>query len=150
MVWFRSKKILMGLLLLCSMTAAPREGIAGMLVARFGPPSPGNGGSNPLSIPPTAVDMELAWITTSNWETSISAVPGLLVGKRFDIGNFYVGLGGGIIISSNGVGLGPYSSFGWETEGTIRLGLEYKQALGLTSSGLVSPSALRLGIGYLF
>ena len=144
-----TKKICKSLLVL-AMAVCPVEATAGMLMLRFGPPSVGSGGSNPLGIPPSAVDVEFAWVTTSNWETSLSAVPGLLVGKRFDIDNFYVGLGGGILISSNGVGVGPYSSFGWESEGTVRYSIEYKQGLGFSSSGLISPSALRVGIGYVF
>jgi hypothetical protein len=137
-------------LLVLSLVLQTNEAKAGMLVLRAGPPSVGAGGSNPVGIPPSAVDLEFAWVTSSSWETSLSAVPGLLVGKRFDIDNFYVGLGGGILISGNGVGLGPYSSFGWESEGTVRFSIEYKQGLGLSGSGLVSPSALRAGIGYVF
>jgi hypothetical protein len=145
-----TKKLATRSLLVVSLALGTTEANAGMLMLRAGPPSVGSGGANPIGIPPSAVDLELAWVSESNWETSLSAVPGLLFGKRFDIGNFYVGLGGGIVISSNGVGLGPYSSFGWETEGTVRVGIEYKQALGISNAGLISPSALRLGLGYVF
>ncbi len=145
-----TKKIAAQALLALSVALGTTEATAGMLILRAGPPSVGTGGANPMGIPPSAVDLELAWITQSNWETSLSAVPGLLIGKRFDIGNYYVGLGGGIVISSNGVGLGPYSSFGFETEGTVRFGIEYKQALAISGVGLISPSALRLGLGYVF
>jgi hypothetical protein len=123
---------------------------AGLLTIRFGPPSPGNGGANPLGIPPSALDMELDWMTSTNWETSLAAVPGILFGKRFDMGSFYTSIGGGLIISANGPGIGPYSAFGWESEGTYRFSFEYKQALGLTTKGLVSPYALRFGVGYVF
>lgn len=151
MVTSRStKKIATQALLVVSLALGTTEATAGMLMLRAGPPSVGSGGANPIGIPPTAIDLELAWVTESNWETSLSAVPGLLIGKRFDLGNFYVGLGGGIVISSNGVGLGPYSSFGWETSGIIRVGIEYKQALAVSNAGLISPSALRLGLGYVF
>ena len=94
--------------------------------------------------------MELAWITDSNWETSLSIVPGLLVGKRHTMGHYYVGLGGGVIMNANGSGLGPYSSFGWQSDGPFILSFEFKQALGFTSSGMISPYALRTGIGYSF
>ncbi len=121
--------------------------LAGTLMLRFGPSSAGTGGSNPLSIPPSGADTEFAWVTDSKWETSLSIVPGLLIGKRHQMGNFYVGLGGGLVISANGVGLGPYSSFGWEMGSSFKFGFEYKQALGLTSVGVIHPYALRMGFG---
>jgi hypothetical protein len=94
--------------------------------------------------------MEISYLSSSNWETSISIVPGILYGKRQDFNNFYLTLGGGLIIDANGVGIGPYSAFGWESEGTFRYGIEYKQALGITGSGLISPYAIRFGLGYEF
>lgn len=123
---------------------------AGLWIARFGPPSLGTGGSNPLGLPPSAVDVELSHISSSSWETSLSIVPGLLVGKRQDFGNCYVTMGGGLIINANGVGPGPYTAFGWESDGTFRYGIEYKQALGITGRGLISPYAIRAGLGYVF
>lgn len=123
---------------------------AGVLVTKFGPAAVGNGGSNPLGIPPGPADLELAWISASNWETSLSIVPGLLVGKRHTMGNYYVGLGGGIVFNANGAGLGPYSSFGWQSDGPFILSFEFKQALGFTSAGIISPYALRMGVGYAF
>jgi hypothetical protein len=126
------------------------EATAGLWMIRFGPPSLGTGGSNPLGLPPSAVDTELSHTSSSNWETSFSISPGLLLGKRQDFGNWYVSMGGGLIINANGVGLGPYTAFGWESDGSFRYGLEYKQALGLSSLGLISPYAIRAGIGYVF
>jgi hypothetical protein len=123
---------------------------AGALILKLGPAAVGNGGSNPLGIPPGPADMELAWISESNWETSVSVIPGLIVGKRHEMGNYYVGIGGGIIIGANGVGLGPYSSFGWQSDGPFLVSFEFKQALGFTKSGMISPYALRTGIGYAF
>jgi len=132
---------------LLSAFSTPSTASAGTLMLRFGPASAGTGGSNPLSIPPSAPDTEAAWITDSKWETSLSIVPGLLIGKRHQMDHFYVGLGGGIIIDANGVGLGPYSSFGWEIGSTFKFAIEYKQALGLTSVGIIHPYALRMGFG---
>ncbi len=128
----------------------PQTAFAGLWMLRLGPPSVGTGGSNPLGIPPGAADMELSHVSASNWETSLSVVPGMLLGKRQDFGNFYVTMGGGLIINANGVGLGPYSAFGWESDGSFRYGIEYKQALGLTKVGLISPYAIRAGLGYVF
>ena len=123
---------------------------AGVLLAKFGPAAVGNGGSNPLGMPPGPADIELAWISDTKWETSLSIVPGLLIGKRHYMGNYYVGLGGGVVIDTNGSGIGPYSSFGWQSDGPFVFSFEFKQALGFTSSGIISPYALRTGIGYAF
>ena len=133
-------------LLLCP----SQQAMAGLWMIRFGPPSLGTGGANPLGLPPSAVDIELSHTSASNWETSFSIVPGLLLGKRQDFGNYYVSMGGGLVINANGVGLGPYTAFGWESEGSFRYGIEYKQALGIANSGLISPYAIRAGLGYVF
>ncbi|MEI6833088.1 MAG: hypothetical protein WCL28_03770 [bacterium] len=126
------------------------QAFAGLWMLRFGPPSLGTGGANPLGLPPSAVDIELSHTSESNWETSFSIVPGLLLGKRQDFGNCYVSMGGGLVISANGVGIGPYTAFGWESDGSFRYGIEYKQALGVTGTGLISPYAIRAGLGYVF
>jgi hypothetical protein len=141
-------KLLPSTLIVVATLATATQVSAGTLTLRLGPPSVGQGGANPLGIPPGSTDMEFAWITESQWETSFSVSPGFLIGKRHKWEGLYVGIGGGLIISSNGVGLGPYSSFGWESSGSfLRYGIEYKQALGFASSGLVSPYALRAGLG---
>ena len=133
-----------------SASLAPSVLRAGVLLTKFGPAAVGNGGSNPLGIPPGPADLELAWVSAGNWETSLSIVPGLLIGKRHTMGNYYVGLGGGVVIDANGAGLGPYSSFGWQSDGPFILSFEFKQAIGFTSVGMISPYALRTGIGYAF
>jgi hypothetical protein len=135
------------LLFITTLLSLSSSSLAGTLMLRFGPASAGTGGSNPLSLPPSAADTEAAWITDSKWETSLSIVPGLLIGKRHQMDRFYVGLGGGVIIDANGVGIGPYSSFGWEIGSTFKFGFEYKQALGLTSVGIIHPYALRMSFG---
>ena len=143
-----SMKLLTSTLIVVATLATATQVSAGTLTLRLGPPSVGQGGANPLGIPPGSTDMEFAWITESQWETSFSVSPGFLIGKRHKWEGLYVGIGGGLIITSNGVGIGPYSSFGWESSGSfLRYGIEYKQALGFASSGLVSPYALRAGLG---
>jgi hypothetical protein len=122
---------------------------AGALSLRFGPPGVGTGGTNPVGLPPGPTDMELGYVTQSKWETSLSAVPGLFLGKRIDFSGPYVSLGGGIAISANGVGPGPYSAFGYDLgSGAFRFNIEYKHAIGITQSGYVSPYALRIGIAW--
>lgn len=141
-------KLLISTLALMAMMSSSKTALAGTFTLRLGPPSVGQGGANPLGIPPGSTDMEFAWITESQWETSFSVSPGFLIGKRHKWDGLYVGIGGGLIISSNGVGLGPYTSFGWESSGSfLKYGIEYKQALGMASSGLVSPYAVRAGLG---
>ena len=125
---------------------------AGELTLRFGPAGLGNGGTNPLGIPPGPTDFDLTWLTASDWETSVSVSPGIFVGKRaWHESGLYLGVGGGIVISGNGVGVGPYAGIGGSPgEGPFRFNIELKQALGMTSIGLISPYAFRLGVSYDF
>ncbi|MCX6125682.1 MAG: hypothetical protein NTV34_13200 [Proteobacteria bacterium] len=130
-------------------SVTPQASYAGIISLRLGPPGVGTGGTNPLGIPPGPTDIDLGYVSQSKWETSISAVPGLFLGKRIDFGGPYVGIGGGLAISSNGVGPGPYTAFGIDLGGgTLRFNMEYKQAIGMTQKGIVSPYALRIGIAW--
>jgi hypothetical protein len=115
---------------------------------KAGPPSTGNGGANPVGIPPSLIDMEFSYLTDSKWETSLSVCPGVTLGKRQQSGGFYLGYGAGLIINSNGGGLGPYTSFGWESSSKYKFGAEYKQAIGATSAGMIFPYAVRLTFGF--
>jgi hypothetical protein len=112
---------------------------------RMGPASIGAGGSNPLGIPPHLQDLELSMITNRGLEFNLG-LPGALVGYRF-----WSKWGGGIAISINGVGPAGYSAFGydfgWET---VRFNFEYKQALGVAPGAVISPYAVRFGIGLWF
>lgn len=123
--------------------------MAGTLSLRFGPPGGGSGGTNPLGIPPSITDTEVSYVTQSKWETSLSVIPGVFLGKRLDFKGPYMSLGGGIAISANGVGPGPYAAFGWDLgSGSLRFNAEYKQSMGFTSSGIVNPYAVRIGIAW--
>ena len=145
------KRCLAKFMVIATLGNVTSTAVAGTFTFRFGPPSLGQGGANPLGIPPGSTDIEASYLTDGLWETSLSISPGLLIGKRHKINNFYVGLGGGLIIDANGSGLGPYSSFGWESSGSsVRYGIEYKQALGITGGGMISPYALRAGLGFVF
>ncbi len=125
--------------------------LAGELTLRLGPGSLGNGGTNPLGIPPSLVDADVTWLTSSNWETSVSIIPGIFVGKRSEsAAGFYLGAGGGIVISANGGGLGPYAALGYSRGETFKFNAELKQAIGVTSHGLVTPYAMRVGVSYDF
>jgi hypothetical protein len=119
------------------------------LTLRMGPPGVGTGGTNPVGIPPGIADLEFGYVTQSKWETIISAVPGLFIGKRIDFSGPYIGLGGGLAISANGVGPGPYSAFGYDIgSGSFRFNIEYKQAMGVTNQGIINPYAVRVGIAW--
>jgi hypothetical protein len=126
---------------------------ASTLYFRVGPPSVGNGGSNPMSIPPiNPVEWEFSYLSPSDFESNISLTPGLLFGQRGSLtSGMYVSLGGGLIIDANGAGIGPYASIGWESSGTVKFNAEFKQAAGLASRvGLICPYALRIGVGFEF
>ncbi len=114
---------------------------------RFGPPSAGNGGPNPLSIPPSGADVEASYVAKSGFETSLSVSPGILFGYRTNAGpGPYVSLGGGFVIDANGVGPGIYAGFGGDFWcGWVCFSAEVKQALGISEKHIVSPYALRVG-----
>lgn len=122
---------------------------AGVMTLRMGPPGLGTGGTNPVGIPPAAGDLDFSYVTQSKWEAGLSVIPGLFIGKRLDFNGPYISLGGGIAIGGNGAGPGPYTAFGYDMgSGSFRFNMEYKQALGITSSGLIHPYAVRIGIAW--
>lgn len=137
--------ILMFLKLAMANTA---EGAVGFI--KLGPTGLGNGGPNPLGIPPNATDIEVGFATDSGFETTIG-LPGLLFGYRgFSKWGGYVSSGGGIVIDANGAGPGAYSAFGVETGKSVKFYSEYKQTIGITQVGLISPFAVRIGFGLEF
>ncbi len=134
--------------LLC---ASPQIAYPFGLILRMGPASLGNGGSNPVGLPPHAQDLELSVVTAKNWEFNLG-LPGLLAGVR-SVSKWggYVALGGGIVIGANGVGPGMYSAFGYDVGWKVlKFNFEYKQALGITTGALISPYAVRIGVGLWF
>ncbi len=129
---------------------APSIASATTVIARFGPPSSGGGGTNPISLPPSVLDTEISVVTAAKTEINISIVPGILVGKRFDKDGYYGSGGVGLIINQSGAGVGGYAAIGYETSGTIKFNADFKQALGLSTVGLLTTYALRIGAGYEF
>lgn len=133
--------------------AASAYAFAGELTVHIGPPSLGNGGSNPVSIPPVnPIEYEFIWLTDNDFESNIAVSPGLLFGNRSELGNLYFSLGGGLVINANGSGPGVYSSFGYSGDGTLAFNAEFKQALGFdfSSETILAPYAIRLGAVYRF
>lgn len=136
-------------MILFSICTHTTHAMAGPLTLRLGPPGVGSGGTNPMGIPPGIVDADLSYVTASKWEGSISIAPGILVGKRFDFKGPYTSAGGALVLSGNGVGPGVYSAFGYDFgSGSFRFNMEYKQALGITKTGLIAPYALRMGVSW--
>ncbi len=127
---------------------APELCLAGGIALRLGPPGLGTGGPNPLSIPPAGGDVALSYVTDKGVEYNASVIS-LSVARRTSIkSGFYLSLGGGVAISANGGGFGPYAGFGYEG-GCGWIGCftaEYQQALGVGLGPVVAPSALRMGI----
>ncbi len=125
---------------------------AGEIIIHVGPPSVGQGGSNPVSVPPiNPIEYEFEWISPRGFEANIGITPGILFGARTPFSSgLYVGVGGGLVISANGVGPGAYSSFGWNLGKKIFFNTEFKQAIGiaLDNNKIISPYALRVGMGF--
>ncbi|MBM4253047.1 MAG: hypothetical protein FJ146_13825 [Deltaproteobacteria bacterium] len=130
--------------------AAPLQ--AGSIGLLFGPGNAGNGGSNPVGIPPGGTDIAIKYVTSGNSELTVSLVPGILFGKRFSDGNFYTSLGAGVLVSASGLGLGAYSSFGYlsGTGSGIHFNAEYTQSIGANGKGWTAPGAGRIGAVWSF
>lgn len=138
-----------GLMLLAAMTGS-LPCLASQVIARFGPAAAGNGGPNPLGIPPGPTDIELSYVTDSKTEINFSIMPGIFVGKRYEKAGIYASGGPGAVISGNGIGLGGYAAIGYLSDGEIKFNADFKQALGVAGSGVLTSYALRLGVAYDF
>ncbi len=116
---------------------------------RQGPPAVGQGGPNPISIPPSLIDSQIYFATEKGFETQLS-VTGLLFGHRTSMKwGGYISLGGGFVLDANGGGLGIYSGFGydfWCGWGGFCSTVEYLQAVGMSGGTILSPYAVRLGV----
>lgn len=145
--------------LLCIM-ALPSYGFAQKYAAsvRLGPPSVGNGGSNPVNIPPTNVlDYELILETPEHWQYRLGVFPhALAAGKVFKQKyGFYTAIGASIVLSATGYGPGIYSSFGWRSPAfldRLTFDADYTQDLGITVDDfkVTAPFALRIGLTCIF
>jgi hypothetical protein len=135
------------LLALCSSSGHARQ-----LQLLIGPPSLGQGGSNPVSIPPAnPVDWQFVYVNDADREWVVSLVPGLLWGQRFYKGGLYAALGGGILVTSSGVGIGVDHAYGYESQPffrRLRYQVEYRQVIGIGSYGWQFPYTFRMGMSY--
>ena len=117
------------------------------VIARFGPAGIGGGGPNPIGLPPEIADTEVSIVTAAKTEINIALFPGILVGKRFNKDGYYGSGGGGAVFGALGLGLGGYAAIGYETSGSIKFNVDFKQAIAVGASGLMSSYALRIGAG---
>ena len=128
-----------------------QQAFAKQLTVHVGPPSVGNGGSNPISIPPlNIIEYEVEYITNALVEWNFALTPGFLVGSRSVFAkDYYASFGGGYVIDANGSGPGIYSSLGADLSW---FNIEFKQALGFDFSEnyLLSPYAIRIGVNFKF
>ena len=118
------------------------------LTLNVGPLSGGQGGSNPLSIPPlNFAEYQLIYTTSQNSEFVLGIIPGIFYGIRTsEKGPFYASVGGGVVIGANGVGVGLMSSAGANFFcAKVCLNVEYRQAIAPSRGSLLSPYALRIG-----
>lgn len=122
---------------------------AGSMTVSIGPEQVGNGGAYPMAMPPTdPFQWAFTAVTDGGFETTLSLCPGIILGHRFKADGIYVAVGGGIIIDANGVGAGPYSSFGYESGGGsagVHFTASYTQAIGFSGGRYRAPSAMRFG-----
>jgi hypothetical protein len=142
--------LIWGRILLCAcllMGASARADIT----LHLGPSSMGNGGQNPVSIPPLNIaDYGLVWLMESQREWVVSIFPGVFYGYRyrFPKTGLYASGGGGVGIDLNGLGPAVYSAVGWNSCGSrLCFNAEYKQAVGVATAGvMINPYAFRIGV----
>lgn len=146
------RRSILGTLLLAWAAALPSTAAAGGLSIRFGPPSIGTGGANPVSIPPGVIDSQLGLVSKSGIEGSLS-VTGLFVGYRHPFAwGGYVSLGGGLAIARLALAPAIYSAFGMDLlcGGWFCWSTEFIQAVGYGGAGLGHPYAFRTGVSTWF
>lgn len=138
----------LGLLCAVWFALAPKA-MASSISATLGPPGFGGGGTNPVGIPPSAFDLDLAYENDRGHIYSLAVVPGFFVGKRHYKDSFFGGYGAGLIFHTGGLAPGIYTSLGYRATitGGLDFLMEFKQGLGI-DRGLVRPYALRIGAMY--
>ncbi len=142
------KKLIRSMILF-SVILMSSEAFSGAISMSIGPEQIGSGGAAPLAVPPSdPFQWAFSWATDAGWETTVSLNPGLVFGYRMRAGGLFLSLGGGLIVDGNGSGIGPYSTFGYESGGGTpgwHFLANYTQALGYSSGHYIAPSAMRFG-----
>jgi hypothetical protein len=127
----------------------PQDAQAARYGLFVGPPALGIGDSNPVTFS-NPFEYELQFATDKGFEAR-AALVGLYAGWRLrskgeGMGG-YVSFGGGLALDANGLGVGPYASAGFDFFCAKVCGsIEVFQAFALGASGIIAPSAIRLGV----
>lgn len=122
--------------------------LANGITLNVGPLSGGQGGSNPLAIPPLNFsEYQLVYTTSQNSEFVLGIIPGIFYGVRTsERGPFYASIGAGLVIGYGGGGPGIMSSVGLNAFcSLVCLNVEYRQAIAPSGKSLISPFAVRIG-----
>ncbi len=117
----------------------------------FGPPAFGSGASNGPTF--SFIDYQMNFTTQAGTEFVVSYLPGILIGHRFSYAQFYLSLGGGLIVSASNVALGANSAFGYRS-GTgpgFHFISEYRHAAGVGNKRrYFANKVIRIGLQYEF
>ena len=134
--------------------AGPSPLRASSIEVVIGPPSLGQGGSNPISVPPVnIIDWQVAYVNDNAREMVFSIVPGFFYGQRWYLDQFYAALDAGLLVTTSGLGLGVANAFGYHTGKFwkhMRAQAEYRQIFGIARYGFQYPYTVRLGVTYEF
>ncbi len=127
---------------------------AGSMEFLIGPPSLGQGGSNPLSVPPlNPLDWQISYVNDAQREMVFSLIPGISYGQRFYLKQIYAALGGGVLFTTGGLGVGVHQAIGIQSNDilkNLKIQLEYRQVIGIANYGPQFPYSLRIGLSYAF
>lgn len=124
----------------------PFVGYGGGYLVRVGPPAVGMGQANPVTFTSPA-EYEFTFISQSGLEARVALIT-TGVGTRIDLKHgFSASLGAGLVLNSNGVGPGVYSSFNYRfTCERFCADIDFIQSIGI-SKKILNPYALRIGVG---
>ncbi len=119
-----------------------------------GPPSLANGGSNPVSVPPSfLVEYEATLTTKSRWHFRLGLSPHIVAaGKLFKLKyGFQTAIGASVVNSLQGYGPGIFSVFGWHSPCAVKrvcFSAQYIQDVGvsITEWKITTPFAVRMGL----
>jgi hypothetical protein len=127
------------------------------VIVHFGPAGVQQGHTNPLGIPPQPTDVEVTYLHPSGVEFNVGLIPGITAGLRYRGGSYLYGsVGGGLILSAQGIGPGLYSAVGisFMRNWPVTIEAEFKQAaalaMGMGETHITMPYAFRLGAGVYF
>lgn len=150
----RSAGVLLSLLFSLLPAAALLAEEVSSIELLLGPPSLGQGGSNPVAIPPAnPIDWQVTYVNPQKRELVFSIIPGFFYGQRWYLENVYAAFDAGILLTTSGIGAGVAQALGYhsgEIWGGARFQVEYRQIVGYARYGLQFPYTLRMGLSHEF